>query len=294
VGAGPSVGLVVNPSAGRGKGRALGATAAERLRSLGCDVEAFESRSAGHLSELGAEASARHEVVAALGGDGTVALVAQGVVGTAAALAIVPAGTGNDLAANLGYVRKDALAACAIIAAGRRRRIDVGRIEGNRMFLCVAGGGFDSETNREANTIRGLRGPPVYVLAVLRTLRRFSTASFTVTLDGARKEFRGFFVAVGNAASYGGGMKITPDASLDDGVFDVCLVGEMSKPALLRQLPRLFTGGHVRHPAVQILRAKTVTIEADRPFSLYADGEEVGPLPATLTVEPSALEVVAP
>jgi diacylglycerol kinase (ATP) len=294
VGAGPSVGLVVNPSSGRGKGRTLGVRATERLRSLGCDVEAFESRSASHLAELGAEAAASHGIVAALGGDGTIALVAQGVIGTPAALAIVPAGTGNDLAANLGYKRKDAMGACAVIAAGRRRRIDVGRIEGHRMFLCVAGGGFDSETNREANAIKYLRGPAVYVAAVFRTLRRFSPAAFTVTLDGVQKRFRGFFVAVGNAASYGGGMKITPDARLDDGVFDVCLVGEMSKPALLGQLPRLFTGGHVRHPAVEVLRAATVTIEADRTFTLYADGEEIGPLPATLTIDPSALEVVAP
>jgi diacylglycerol kinase (ATP) len=291
---GPSIGLVVNPSSGRGKGRSLGVAAADRLRSLGCDVESFESRSASHLSELGAEAASRHGIVAAIGGDGTVALVAQGVVRTSSALAIVPAGTGNDLAANLGYARKDALAACGVIAGGHRRRIDVGRIEGHRMFLCVAGGGFDSEVNREANAIRYLRGPAVYVAAVLRTLRRFTPASFTVTLDGDTKSFRGFFVAVGNAASYGGGMRITPDASLDDGVFDVCLVGEMSKRALFGQLPRLFSGGHVRHPAVEIVRARAVTIEADRTFSLYADGEEIGPLPATLTVDPSALEVVVP
>jgi diacylglycerol kinase (ATP) len=294
VGIGPSIGLVVNPSSGRGKGHSLGVAARERLRSLGCEVEAFESRSASHLSELGAEAASRHAIVAALGGDGTVALVAQGVVGTPAALAIVPAGTGNDLAANLGYARKHALAACGVIAGGRRRRIDVGRIEGHRMFLCVAGGGFDSEVNREANAIRYLRGPAVYVAAVLRTLRRFSPASFTVTLDGDTKTFRGFFVAVGNAASYGGGMRITPDASLDDGLFDVCLVGEMSKPALFRQLPRLFSGSHVRHPAIEIVRARAVTIDADRTFSLYADGEEIGALPATLTVDPSALEVVVP
>jgi len=294
VSARPSVGLVVNPSSGRGKGRRLGETVAARLRSLGCDVEAFESRSASHLSELGAEAAARHAVVAALGGDGTVAFVAQGVIGTASALAIVPGGTGNDLAANLGYRRRDAIAACDVIAAGRVRRIDVGRIVGGRAFLCVAGGGFDSETNREANRIKRLRGTAVYLVAVVRTLRRFAPAAFTVTLDGVPRSFNGFFVAVGNAASYGGGMRITPAASLDDGVFDVCMVGEMSKAALLGQLPRLFTGGHVRHPAVEIARARRVEIEADRTFSLYADGEEIGPLPATLEIEPSALAVVAP
>lgn len=292
--AGRSVGLVVNPTSGRGKAARILPDVLARLTGMGCDVEMLESRSAAHASELGAAAASRHEVVAALGGDGMVAFVAQGVIGSRSALGIVPAGTGNDLAANLGYARRKPLEACAVIARGARRSIDIGRIEGGRAFLCVAGGGFDSEVNKEANGIRYLRGTAVYLVAVLRTLKRFRPSRFDVALDDERRSFAGMFVAVGNASSYGGGMRITPGARLDDGVFDVCMVGEMGRAALLAQLPRLFTGGHVRHPAVEVARARRVRIEADRPFALYADGEEVGPLPASLTLEPSALNVVAP
>lgn len=291
---GRSVGLIVNPTSGRGKAGRIVAEARARLVSMGCDVEVSASDSAMHASELAAAASGRHEVVAAVGGDGMVAYVAQGVIGTPAALGIVPSGTGNDFAANLGYARRKPLDACAVIARGARRRVDVGRIEGGRAFLCVAGGGFDGEVNREANSIKHLRGTAVYLIATLRTLRRFTPARFTVTLDGEERSFDGMFVAVGNAASYGGGMRITPDAKPDDGLFDVCLVGAMGKGSLVSQLPRLFTGGHVRHPAVQILRARRVSLAADRPFTLYADGEDAGPLPATLTLEPAALDVVAP
>jgi YegS/Rv2252/BmrU family lipid kinase len=292
--AGRSVGLIVNPTSGRGKAARILPDLRARLTALGCEAEVLFSESADHASELAASAAARHEVVAAVGGDGMVAAVAQGVIGSAAALGIVPAGTGNDLAANLGYVRRKPLEAAAVIASGERRAIDVGRIEGGRAFLCVAGGGFDSEVNRDANRIKRLRGTAVYLIAVLRTLRRFTPARFSVTLDGEERSFAGMFVAVGNASSYGGGMRITPDAQLDDGVFDVCMVGAMGKGTLLTQLPRLFTGGHVRHPAVEMARARRVTLAADRPFTLYADGEEVGPLPVTLTIEPSALDVVAP
>ena len=291
---GRTAGLIVNPTSGRGKAARILPELRARLAALGCDAEVLTSESAAHASQLAAAAADGPEVVVAVGGDGMVAAVAQGVIGSRAALGIVPAGTGNDLAANLGYARRKPLEAAAVIARGDRRPIDVGRIEGSRAFLCVAGGGFDSEVNRDANRIQHLRGTAVYLVAVLRTMRRFTPARFTVTLDGEERSFDGMFVAVGNASSYGGGMRITPDAKMDDGVFDVCMVGAMGKGSLLAQLPRLFTGTHVRHPAVETARARRVTLAADRPFTLYADGEEVGPLPATLTLEPAALDVVAP
>jgi YegS/Rv2252/BmrU family lipid kinase len=289
-----SVGLVVNPASGRGKAARIALAVQDRLRTLGCESEILESRSSDHATELAAAAASRHEIVAAVGGDGMVAFVAQGVLGTGTALGIVPAGTGNDFAANLGYPRRRTLEAVDVLADGFRRRIDVGRIEGGRAFLCVAGAGFDSEVNRAANRIRGLRGPAVYLVAVLRTLRSFSPARFALTLDGEREELSGMFIAVGNAASYGRGMRITPGATLDDGLLDVCIVGKMNRGSLLGQLPRLYSGRHVRHPAVRTATARRISIEADRPFSLYADGEEVGPLPVTLSVEPGALEVIVP
>jgi diacylglycerol kinase (ATP) len=222
-----------------------------------------------------------------------VAFVANGVLGTSAALGIVPLGSGNDFAAHAGYPRRDPLAACRTLAEGAVRPVDVGRIQGGRAFLCVAGSGFDSEANEAANNVRFARGTMVYVAAVFQTLARFRPARFTLSLDGAAETFDGMFVSVGNARSYGGGMLIVPDASLDDGLFDVCVVRAMSRRALLGQFPRLFKGTHVRHPAVDVRRARTVELSADRPFTLYADGEPVGPLPVRLDVEPKALALIA-
>ncbi|MGH2829027.1 MAG: diacylglycerol/lipid kinase family protein [Actinomycetota bacterium] len=289
-----SVALIANPASGRGRVARLIPQAVERLRSAGVEAEVKASRSAAHATELAADAAGRHRVVVAFGGDGMVHLVCNGVIGSQAALGILPAGTGNDFAANLGYQRKDPLAACAAIAAGRVRSVDAGRVEGGPWFVCVAGGGFDSEVNRVANRMRFLRGTPVYVTATLRTLARFRPARFMLDLDGAAREIDAMFVAVGNAASYGGGMRICPAALPDDGLFDVTIVGAVGRLGLLRQFPRLFKGTHVDHPAVHTARARSVRIASERPFMLYADGEEICPLPATLTVHPGALRVIAP
>jgi diacylglycerol kinase (ATP) len=286
--------LIVNPGSGRGKAGRLIEPVRERLRAGGVETEVLISRSPEHATELARAAAARHETVVAVGGDGMVSFVANGVLGTGAALGIVPTGTGNDFAVGVGYARRRPLEACAILAAGAVRVVDVGRIEGGRAFLCVASGGFDSEVNREANGIRWARGTAVYVIAVFKTLGRFRPAHFRVTLDGESREFDGMFVAVGNARSYGGGMQITPGAVLDDGLFDVCMVHAIGRPTLLAQFPRLFRGTHIRHPAIEMRRAREVRLEADREFFLYADGEEVGPLPAKLIVEERALTVIAP
>lgn len=291
---GRDLALVLNPTSGRGKAGRLRPSVEERLRALGCTVETLVSRSASHATALGSEAASRHEAVVAMGGDGMVAMVANGVLGTEAAFGIVPSGSGNDFAVHAGYPRRDPLGACSVIASGALRQVDVGRIAGGRAFLCVAGAGFDSETNRAANAITWARGTTVYVAAVLRTLARFRPAGFTIRLDGSERAFEGMFVAVGNARSYGGGMLIVPGAELDDGLFDVCAVKRMTRWTMLRLFPALFKGTHVSHRAVEIARARSVEIVADRPFTLYADGEEIGPLPMTLTVEPRALRLIVP
>lgn len=289
-----SIALIANPSSGRGRvGRFL-PRIEQRLRDAGATVRTLTSRSPAHATELAAEAARDGEIVAAAGGDGMVHFVANGVIGSRAAMGIVPLGTGNDFAANLGYARRDPMAACDVLARGADRAVDAGRIEGGPFFVCVAGGGFDSEVNRVANRMRVLRGTPVYVAATLRTLARFRPARFTLTLDGHVTTVDAMFVAVGNATSYGGGMQITPGALLDDGVFDITVVGALSRPGLLAQFPKLFKGTHVNHPAVTTARAASVTIEAERPFACYADGEEIGPLPVTITMHPGALRVVAP
>lgn len=288
------VALVVNPTSGRGKAGRILPQVEERLRAAGATVEVLRSKSAGHATELAREAARRHGTVVAMGGDGLVHSVANGLVGTPAAMGIVPTGSGNDFAVHLGYPRRDPLRAAASLLHGTVRAVDVGRVAAGPAFVCVASAGFDSEANREANRIRWARGTAVYVLAVFRVLSRFRPARFRLTIDGEVVDLDGMFVAVGNANAYGGGMRVAPGAVLDDGLFDVVLVGAMGRGTLLAQFPRIFRGTHVSHPAVQVRRAREVRIEADRPFYLYADGEEIAPLPATLSIEPAALRVLAP
>lgn len=286
--------IVVNPTSGRGKaGRLLGPVV-ERLQAAGVSPEVLRSRSAAHATDLAREAAGRHEVVVAMGGDGMVHFVANGVLGTGAVLGIVATGSGNDFAVHLGYPRRKPFECLRALTAGRERAVDVGRVAGGPAFVCVASGGFDSECNRVANTITWARGTLVYVLSVFRTLARFRPARFRVVVDGSAEEFDGMFVAVGNANAYGGGMRIAPDAVLDDGLFDVVTIRAMSRLTLLGQFPRIFSGKHVGHPKVEVHRGREVRLEADRELFLYADGEEIGPLPATLTVEPRALRVLVP
>ncbi len=235
--------------------------------------------------------------VVALGGDGLVGSCAEALVGTETVLAVVPAGNGNDFARSLGLRRKQPFLALECLREGRVRAVDAVRAEGpgwQRHYVCVGGAGFDSEVNAYANTLSRLHGAARYVVAVLRTLLRFRPAEFTVRVDGEERRLPAMLVAVANAPQYGGGMKVCPDAVLDDGSVDVCVVAAISKPAFVAVFPRVFRGRHVTHPAVTMLRGQKVELEAARPFDVYGDGERLGPLPALFTTVAGALKVAAP
>ena len=136
-----------------------------------------------------------------------------------------------------------------------------------------------------------LGGTGTYIAALVKTLSRFQPAGFTIQLDGETIRGEHMLVAVGNTTSYGGGMRVTPDASVVDGALDVCMLRAVSKTAFLRAFPRVFRGTHVTHPAVRMARTTMIRIETDRRVMIYADGERVGPAPATITVNPSSLSV---
>ncbi len=289
--------LVANPASGGGRAARVIPTVARALHEAGVEHELYVSGGPDEPERLArAAAEAGTEVVAAVGGDGLVGMVANGLLGTNAALAVIPLGSGNDFARMLGV--RDITHAIRSLSRPRYQAIDVGRIEsedGRRAYVCVAGAGFDSEVNEVANTIRRLRGKPKYAAAVLRTLARFQPAGFRIDVDGERAfDGEAMMVAVGNARSYGGGMNICPDASLTDGSLDGCVVTALSRPAFVRAFPKVFKGTHVSHPAVRMLRGTTMAVEADRPFLVYADGDPVGRLPATFSVIPGALQVVIP
>jgi diacylglycerol kinase (ATP) len=292
------VAVIANPTSGRGKGEKLIPSVDALLRSM--DVPHTMEICRGpedpeRLARVAAEGGA--DVVAALGGDGQVGLCANGLIGTGSALAVIPAGSGNDFAKHIGLDPKDPLAAARLLAQPVTRAIDVVRVkapEGVRYFVNVAGAGFDSEANVLANRTRLLKGTAKYVYSVLVTLARFKAGEFVVRIDGEQHVLPAMMVTVGNASSYGGGMRVCPDASLEDGVLDVCVLGKVSKFEFVKTFPKVFKGRHVDHPAVTMLRAKEIEISADRAFQLFGDGEPMGSLPVSLSVMPGALRVVMP
>jgi YegS/Rv2252/BmrU family lipid kinase len=227
-----------------------------------------------------------------MSGDGLVGQIGGALADTDAALGIIPGGRGNDLARVLG-IPSDPAGAAAVLAEGKERVIDVGEVNGRR-FLCVASCGFDSDANRIANETRLVRGNLVYAYAAIRALVAWKPARFELELDGKPVESVGYSVAVANSRAYGGGMFIAPDADLSDGRFDVVLTGEYGKLRALRNLPKVFKGTHVGLDHVRVLRGSDVAVSADRDFAVYADGEHLTDLPATLRVLPAALRVIAP
>ena len=284
--------LLVNPSAGVGRSRKLLGAAQAELDRAGVEHRLVLTRDLEHgIAEARAAAEAGERVIV-MSGDGLIGQVGGALAGTGAVLGIIPAGRGNDLARVLG-IPTDVRGAVAAIAGGEVRTIDVGEANGAR-FLCIASCGFDSVVNQRANETRLLRGSFVYAYAALRTLASWKPASFTLTLDGERVAVRGYSVAAANSSAYGGGMYIAPDARLDDGLVDVVATAEGSKLKFLRALPSVFKGEHVKRPEAHVWRVREVRIEADRPFKVFADGDPITELPATVRVLPSALRVIVP
>jgi YegS/Rv2252/BmrU family lipid kinase len=207
-------------------------------------------------------------------------------------LGVLPGGRGNDFARMAG-IPLDAEAAVAVLAHGIPRPVDLGEA-GGRTFLGVASLGFDSEANRIANAAPPQLGRLVYAYGALRALAGWDGARFAVEVDGERVEFDGWSVVVANSGFYGGGMRVAPHARLDDGALDVVWLAESSRAGLVRLLAKVFRGTHVDAPGVSVRRAAEVTVGADRPFTVYADGDPIGGLPLTLRSVPAALQVLLP
>jgi len=227
-----------------------------------------------------------------MSGDGLVGIVGGALAGGDVPLGIFPAGRGNDLARVLD-IPTDPAQAVSVIASWHARTIDVGEANGQR-FLGIASVGFDSECNRIANETKLIKGRFVYAYSVPRALAAWKPARFTLRIGEENMRFSGWSVAAANSSTFGGGMRVAPDASIDDGEFDIVMIGETGKLRYLSNLPKVFKGTHVDNEEVRVLRAARLELSASRPFAVYADGEHLTDLPASLRVLPGALEVVAP
>jgi YegS/Rv2252/BmrU family lipid kinase len=291
-GRGAGIALVVNPTAGGGRARRVLPGVVAALRAAGAEVDVVESRGLDHAVEVATSAARDGALVAALGGDGMVGALAGAVAAVDGRFGVVPAGRGNDFARTLG-LPSDPVAAARVLLDGRERRVDLG-VAAGRPFVGVAGIGFDSEVNQVANATTAIKGRAVYVYATLRVLGSWRPAGFEVTVDGTRHAYTGYMVSVANSPYYGGGMRVAPFADLTDGALEVVMTHHIGKARFLATAPKVFTGRHVDQPSIHCARGREVRVEADRPFTVYADGDPVGSLPIVLTVRPAALRVVVP
>jgi YegS/Rv2252/BmrU family lipid kinase len=287
------IALIVNPSAGGGRvGRVLPDVRAG-LDELGLEHHVESTRSLEHARELARAAAGAGEVAAALGGDGLIGAVADALQEAGGVLGVLPGGRGNDFARVLG-IPLEARAACEVLRDGEVRELDLGAVDA-KTFIGIASCGFDSVANRIANETTLVRGNLVYAYGALRALAGWKPARFEVAVDGGEPQvITGYTVAAANSKAYGGGMYMAPDASLQDGLLDVVLVGHVPKGRFLRLLPTVFKGQHVRQRNVRVLRGKEVVISADRPFTMYADGDPIAELPVTVRALPAAVRVLVP
>lgn len=287
---------VINPVAGRGRALRLWPRLRPHFVRAGWSVSEALSQGPGHAIELVAQGR-DYDGFLAVGGDGTSHEVANGILRAQGAgpqfLAPVPVGTANDFAAGMG-LPLDPEEAVRALLTGRTRRIDVGRVK-DRFFLAIAGCGFDAEVARQVNVWPKLFGGKVtYVAGIFHKLATFRPVPAEVTVDGRVWVHPLFMLAAGNLPAYAGGLRMCPDARPTDGLLEVVLVRDVARWEVVRLLPRLLDGTHVRHPKVAVVQAREVSVRAQVSLAVHADGEFLGFTPARFTCHPQALDVLVP
>ncbi|MBV8517930.1 MAG: diacylglycerol kinase family lipid kinase [Acidobacteria bacterium] len=287
--------LIYNPAAGRGRARRRVREVEEYLRSRGARVDCEPSTGPDDLVRIAAESSRGgiYDRVVICGGDGTLNLAIREFDLAKGTLALIPSGSGDDFARVAGIPR-EVRGACDVALGDRIREVDVALANDIR-YLGVAGLGFDSEVADFANRhVKFLRGSAVYLYAILRVLPRFTPRRVRMRTESGTRDERIMFAAVGNTRQYGGGIRITPDASIDDGLLDLCLVRETSRVQLLKTLPRAYTGAHVKSPFVETGRGRAFSFDAERPMAVYADGEPLTRTPVSFALAEQKLRIAVP
>ena len=276
--------LLINPKSGNGRGDKVGKLVKQELNALGIqylDVSADSAQESQKNLKSKLKKNQKFEGLFLIGGDGTVNLAVQELVGSGLGIALIPAGTGNDFARTLNLNLKDPKQLISYYLSNKPALVDVGKV-GERYFADVLSTGFDSMVNERANAMRRIKGRAKYNLSILLVLSTFKPKNYEFSIDGVSFESRAMLIAVSNGISYGGGMKVTPDAKLDDGLFDILILTPVSRFEFLRVFPKVFSGKHITHPAVKISRGKSVEINSDA--VAYADGERIGSLPIKASV----------
>ncbi|QHK20472.1 diacylglycerol kinase family lipid kinase [Pseudarthrobacter psychrotolerans] len=283
--------LLVNPTSGRGRGLRLSPGATEALHAAGFTPAVVVTESLAEATRKARDAAAG-SLVAVLGGDGFLGAAASGARESGAVLLPLAGGRGNDTVRRLG-LGLDPAQTVRNIPQLVVRDIDLGLVNG-RPYFGVANVGFDGVANELGNSTDLNLGSLTYLYGGLKAFMGWQDVTFTVTVDGLETVFPGWFVAVGNVGQYGGGLHICPEAKVDDGLLDVVTLGRASILRVAATFLRSYRGTHLNTPGVGFTRGRSVTISANRPLNIYADGEMIAPLPATVEIVPAAVKVLVP
>lgn len=299
--------IIVNPTAANGRVAAQWPTVRDQLASLGVVFDFRLTERPRHATEIAREATqAGYSPIVAYGGDGTLMEVINGLMGepgavSATPLGIIPGGTGSDFVRTLG-IPHDCKEACSRLITGTEHLVDVGLVvfqafdggERRLYFANVAGLGFDGEVvERVQRSSKALGGTLTYLLNLLLTLVYYRNKHVTLRFDGQTLDRRMNSVLVCNGRYFGGAMYIAPPADVQDGEFDVVILGDFTKPELVVNVPRVYKGTHLTHPKVQIHKAREVHAQARERMLVQADGELVGQAPASFHIVPRVLRVIA-
>ena len=296
--------VIINPAAGAYSTYRKWPRIKQLLTHIGLSFEYQHTEGMGHAIELAQEAANDgFDFLVAVGGDGTVNEVANGIVTSSGSgrtrLGVVNTGTGSDFVRSL-HIPRDYAHACPFLHSQQRLLIDVGFVEyykddkpSKRFFLNAAGVGFDAEVAEERLKLpRFFKGTLPYVYGLMKKLLGYKNKTVQLSVDGREEEQRVLSVVVANGCFFGGGMNVAPQAELADGLLDVLTVGDFGKLELLRAFPTIYKGTHINHPKVRMEKSTKVTVDSQERLLVHADGEILGEGPVSFGIIPSALSVV--
>jgi len=284
--------LAINPSSGRGRARKNALIAKDYFSARGIPVRLLEGASLTDFREKLIYLLDHGSVsgVVAFGGDGFIHEIIQHIVPRQIPLGVIPCGTGNDLARSIGVHKLSTTQQLDLIVGEDPKYIDLGQV-GETWFAAILSSGFDALVNERANIMRWPKGRMRYNIAMIEKIIQLRAHSYRIRLDKVLIDVQATLVTVANGASYGGGMNVCPNAALDDGLFDVMVLGEVSRTELLKVFPKVYSGRHVGHPAVRFYRCREIEIIGSG--SSFADGEPISSLPLSATCISNAMKVWA-
>lgn len=288
------IAFIINPVAGRGRTARIWPKLEQQLGTLKVPYQPFFTSCPKDAENLARELPGQgYDCLAVCGGDGTLNEVINGLQFESACLAVVPTGTGNDFCRSAG-IPGNPFQAIRLLQKGTVKKVDLGKANG-RYFANMIGAGFDAEVARTTNEdFTWLKGTPAYVASLFKVLVNYRNVEMMVQMGNMVCRGKMLLVAVGNGQYLGAGMRIVPQARIDDGFFHLCLIGDVTKGEILTTFPKIFSGRHAGHPKVSILSAGKVRISSARPVVIQADGEIIGCTPIAIEIEPACLSILVP